>query len=137
MRKINPPLSRYEVDNYARHGLHNISPDINIKPFAQIAKVDGGVMIYDLAKDIYISGNNPLEPIPLNREILFYSKFRETGTKYFELNGMVLEFDTHRLEKAILYKDNDEDGEAYEVINVHELQNAWYMLTGEKLEIMF
>lgn len=80
-------------------------------------------------------------PIPLTHEILEKAGFvyDETNEEY-TIGGIDFDANDQDIEKTfILWSDNKEDFECYfsdiPIKSVHQLQNLFYALTGEELEI--
>lgn len=90
-------------------------------------------MQIDHIKPKYLGGEDDIFPIPITDELLLKNGFEQCGymfkTLFIEMyevtNGWHLHIDNYKFETAI----------ALTIKHLHQLQNAYYLVTGNELEI--
>lgn len=91
--------------------------------------------------NLFVYKYSDINPIPLTHEILEKAGFvyDETNEEY-TIGGIDFDANDQDIEKTfILWSDNKEDFECYfsdiPIKSLHQLQNLYFALTGEELEI--
>lgn len=89
--------------------------------------------------EICIDSNDELQPIPLTEQILLDSKFKHTkgsAIVIFEKDDFSVEIRLNAEYAEIMFYFKGKQIPCKSTIYVHDLQNAFYIATGENLNIV-